>query len=84
MPQGSTKLSERSVGDVYLETDEAARYLKFSPSHFRVLVRVGKLPQPVRPGGPGGKLLWRQSALDAHMRALEAAHPATAVTEFAP
>jgi excisionase family DNA binding protein len=78
MSQCSIGLSDLEHGtgvhrDAYLETSDAARYLKYSESHFRALVRAGKLPQPVRPGGPGGKLLWRKSLLDEHMRSLEAA-----------
>jgi predicted DNA-binding transcriptional regulator AlpA len=56
--------------DPYLETRDAAQHLRYSESHFRALVRAGKVPQPVR---IHGKLLWRQSLLDAHMHALEVA-----------
>jgi predicted DNA-binding transcriptional regulator AlpA len=56
--------------DQYLETRDAAQYLRYSESHFRALVRAGKVPRPVR---VSNKLLWRQSLLDAHMRALEVA-----------
>jgi hypothetical protein len=53
--------------DPYLGTADAAQHLNYSESHFRVLVRTGKVPRPIR---INGKLLWRQSLLDAHMRAL--------------
>jgi predicted DNA-binding transcriptional regulator AlpA len=72
MSQASTGLShhERSgaaVRDPYFGTAEAAAYLNYSESHFRALARAGKVPRPVR---INGKLLWRQSLLDDHMRAL--------------
>lgn len=84
MSQASTtELSESSVrararrarahariGVPYLSTAEAAVYLNYSESHFRTLVRAGKVPAPVRPYGPNGKCLWHQTALDEHMRAL--------------
>jgi predicted DNA-binding transcriptional regulator AlpA len=54
--------------DPYLETRDAAQYFRYSESHFRALVRAGKMPPPVR---VSSKLLWRQSLLDAHMRSLE-------------
>jgi hypothetical protein len=54
--------------DPYLNTNEAADYYNYRISQFRLLVRAGKLPRPVR---VNGKLLWRQSLLDAHMRSLE-------------
>jgi predicted DNA-binding transcriptional regulator AlpA len=54
--------------DPYLETRDAAQHYRYSVSHFRALVRAGKVPAPVR---IHGKLLWRQSLLDAHMRSLE-------------
>ena len=54
----------------YLTTAEAAAYLNYCESHFRALVRAGKVPPPLR---INGKLLWRQSLLDAHMHALEVA-----------
>jgi predicted DNA-binding transcriptional regulator AlpA len=54
--------------DPYLETRDAAQHLRYSESHFRALVRAGKVPRPVR---INGKLLWRQSLLDAHMHLLE-------------
>jgi predicted DNA-binding transcriptional regulator AlpA len=53
--------------DPYLPTNEAAQHLRYSESHFRTLVRAGKVPRPVR---INGKLLWRESWLDDHMRAL--------------
>jgi predicted DNA-binding transcriptional regulator AlpA len=52
----------------YLGTADAAAHLNYSESHFRALVRAGKVPRPVR---VNGKLLWRRSLLDAHMHALE-------------
>jgi predicted DNA-binding transcriptional regulator AlpA len=54
--------------DPYLETRDAAQHYRYSVSQFRALVRAGKVPAPVR---IHGKLLWRQSLLDAHMRSLE-------------
>jgi excisionase family DNA binding protein len=54
----------------YLTTAEAAAYLSYSESHFRALVRAGRVPQPIR---IAHKLLWRQSLLDAHLHALEVA-----------
>lgn len=59
-----------ALPDPYFGTAEAAQYYNYSESHFRALVRAGKVPQPVR---INGKLLWRQSRLDAHARALEVA-----------
>lgn len=56
--------------DPYRGTTDAAAFFNYSESHFRALVRAGKVPRPVR---IGGKLMWRQSLLDAHMRALEVA-----------
>ncbi|WP_369723090.1 helix-turn-helix transcriptional regulator [Bradyrhizobium sp. LLZ17] len=57
-----------AVRDPYFGTAGAASYYGYSESHFRVLVRTGKVPRPTR---INGKLLWRQSLLDAHMRQLE-------------
>jgi len=54
--------------DPYLGTADAAAHVKYSESHFRALVRAGKVPQPVR---INGKLLWRQSLLDNFMHNLE-------------
>lgn len=65
MSQASTRLSERHLG-----TADAAAYVNYSESHFRTLVRAGKVPPPLR---IHSKLLWRQSLLDAHMRELEVA-----------
>ncbi|MET4034445.1 putative DNA-binding transcriptional regulator AlpA [Bradyrhizobium sp. JR7.2] len=59
-----------TVRDPFLGTADAANHLNYSESHFRVLVRAGKVPRPTR---INGKLLWRQSLLDAHMRQLEIA-----------
>jgi predicted DNA-binding transcriptional regulator AlpA len=67
MPQAPTRLHER---DRYLSTREAAGYVNYSINHFRALVRAGKIPPPTR---IASKLLWRQSLLDAHLRALEMA-----------
>jgi predicted DNA-binding transcriptional regulator AlpA len=84
MSQASTGLSrhERSGGavrDPYFGTADAAAYVNYSESHFRALVRAGKVPRPLR---IGGKLLWRQSLLDAHMHALaveQGVIPSTAI-----
>ena len=57
----------------YLTTAEAAAYLKLSESHFRALVRGGKLPKPIRPFGPSGKCLYDQPRLDEFMHALAVA-----------
>jgi hypothetical protein len=94
MSQYSTGLSdsERGAGvkvatvnargppiDPYLGTAEAAAHLNYSQSHFRALVRAGKVPGPVR---INGKLLWRRSRLDAHMHALVVSQgviPSTAI-----
>jgi hypothetical protein len=54
----------------YLDTAEAAAYLRTSESHFRAQVRAGKVPKPIRPYGPNGKCLWDQSQLDDHMHSL--------------
>jgi predicted DNA-binding transcriptional regulator AlpA len=62
MNQNSTRPQSR-----WLETNEAAHKLKYSESHFRALVRAGKVPRPVR---INGKLLWHESWLDNHMHAL--------------
>lgn len=76
MSQASTGLSrhERSANSggpsPYLSTAEAAAHLKYSISHFRALVRVGKLPQPIRPYGPRGKMLYPRAVLDEFMLAL--------------
>jgi predicted DNA-binding transcriptional regulator AlpA len=56
------------TNDPYLGTANAAKTINYSESHFRELVRAGKVPRPVR---VNGKLLWRQSVLEAHMRQLE-------------
>ena len=56
--------------DAYLGTPDSAKELNYSESHFRALVRAGKVPRPVR---INGKLLWRRSLLKAHMRELEIA-----------
>jgi excisionase family DNA binding protein len=64
-----SKVSTATRGP-YLTTAEAAAYLKTSESHFRALVRAGKVPKPIRPYGPNGKCLWDESGLDAHMHAL--------------
>ncbi len=61
--------------DPYFGTAAAAAHIGYSESHFRSLVRVGKVPRPVR---INGKLLWRQSLLDEFLRALEAAQGVTA------
>jgi excisionase family DNA binding protein len=65
MSQASTVHSRR-----YLTTAEAAAYLNYSESHFRALVRNGKLPKPVRPFGPSGKCLYDKPLLDGHMHSL--------------
>jgi predicted DNA-binding transcriptional regulator AlpA len=71
MSQASTlsrhERSGAAVRDPYFGTAEAAAYLNYSESHFRALARAGKVPRPVR---INGKLLWRQSLLDAHMHSL--------------
>jgi excisionase family DNA binding protein len=72
MSQASTGLSrhERSGSagrSPYLSTAEAAAYLNYSESHFRALVRAGKVPKPIR---PNGKCLWHQPLLDDFMHAL--------------
>jgi hypothetical protein len=54
----------------YADTAEAAAYLRTSTSHFRALVRTGKVPRPVRPFGPNGKLIFDLDIIDAHMRSL--------------
>lgn len=54
--------------DPYLGTTDAASHCNYSVSHFRALVRLGKVPRPVR---VNGKLLWRRSLLDQFMRTLE-------------
>lgn len=59
-----------NIPDPYRGTAEAAAYYGYSVSHFRVLVRTGKVPRPTR---INGKLLWRQSLMDAHKRELEIA-----------
>jgi excisionase family DNA binding protein len=85
MSQASTELSDRerarrvaqarreraraNIRATYFSTAEAAVYLNYSESHFRALVRAGKLPQPMRPYGPNGKCLWAQTVLDTHMHA---------------
>ena len=51
----------------YLPTAESAAYLNYSESHFRVLVRAGKLPKPMR---INGKLLWHKPVLDQFMHDL--------------
>jgi hypothetical protein len=61
-------MNQNGNRDPYLETRDAAQHYRYSVSHFRALVRAGKVPQPVR---INGKLLWRQSLLDAHMHSLE-------------
>lgn len=66
-----------AVRDPYLGTADAASYYRYSESHFRVLVRTGKVPRPTR---INGKLLWRQSVLDAHMRQLEIAQGVVSAT----
>jgi excisionase family DNA binding protein len=53
----------------YLTTAEAAAYLKTSESHFRALVRAGKVTKPIRPYGPTGKCLYSQPQLDELMHA---------------
>jgi predicted DNA-binding transcriptional regulator AlpA len=54
--------------DPLLGTADAATHVNYSESHFRALVRAGKVPRPVR---LNGKLLWRRSLLDQFLRALE-------------
>lgn len=54
--------------DPYLGTSDTAAYFGYSTSHFRALIRAGKVPRPVR---INGKLLWRKSLLDEYRRALE-------------
>ena len=54
----------------YATTAETAAYEGYCASHFRVLVRVGKMPKPVRPFGPGGKCIYDLDVVDAHMHAL--------------
>ena len=58
-----------TIRAAYFSTAEAAVYLNYSESHFRALVRAGKLPQPMRPYGPNGKCLWAQTVLDEFMHA---------------
>jgi excisionase family DNA binding protein len=62
--------ASRATSGPYLTTAESAAYLKTSENHIRAMVRAGKIPRPIRPYGPGGKCLWSQSTLDAHMHAL--------------
>jgi predicted DNA-binding transcriptional regulator AlpA len=61
------KQAINTTRDPYLVTREAAQHLHYSESHFRALVRTGKVPSPVR---ISGKLLWRQSMLDQFMHDL--------------
>ncbi|MDI3563545.1 helix-turn-helix domain-containing protein [Bradyrhizobium sp. Arg816] len=58
---------KHSIVDPYLGTADAAAHCNYSESHFRQLVRLGKVPQPTR---INGKLLWRRSALENFMAAL--------------
>jgi excisionase family DNA binding protein len=58
-----------AVRGPYLTTAEAAAYLKTSESHFRALVRAGKVTKPIRPYGPTGKCLFSQPQLDDFMHA---------------
>lgn len=67
MSQHSTGLSRERRPDPYLGTADAAAHINYSESHFRALVRAGKVPQPVR---IHGKLLWRESTLDNFMHDL--------------
>jgi predicted DNA-binding transcriptional regulator AlpA len=55
--------------DPFYGTPEAAAYFGYSVSHFRALVRAGKLPQPVRIAGR--KLGWRASLLSEFATAAE-------------
>jgi excisionase family DNA binding protein len=61
--------ASRATSGPYLTTAEAAAYLKTSESHFRALVRAGKVPKPIRPYGPTGKCLHPQPQLDDFMHA---------------
>jgi excisionase family DNA binding protein len=72
MSQASTGLSRHgaAASGPYFTTAEAAAYLKYSESHFRALVRAGKLPKPIRPFGPSGKCLHDKSLLDGRMHSL--------------
>ena len=56
--------------DPFYGSAEAAAYFGYSLSHFRALVRAGKLPQPVRIAGR--KLGWRASLLSKFADAIEA------------
>jgi predicted DNA-binding transcriptional regulator AlpA len=68
MSQASTSgISRNAVSDPFFGTAAAAAYLNYSESHFRALVRAGKVPPPLR---INSKLLWRQSLLDQYMHAL--------------
>jgi hypothetical protein len=67
------------IADPFLTAAQAAARLNYSLSHFRALARAGKVPRPIQPGGPGGKLLWRQSRLDKYLRTLEADTASAAV-----
>jgi hypothetical protein len=60
----------------YAGIAETAAYLETSESHFRALVRAGKVPKPIRPYGPTGKCLWDLDLVDDHMRALGVAQGA--------
>jgi hypothetical protein len=47
-----------------MRLDRAAAYLSVSPSTFLQWVEEGKMPEPIRPNGPGGVALWDRLALD--------------------
>jgi hypothetical protein len=54
----------------YAGTAETAAYVNYSESHFRALVRAGKVRKPIRPYGPNGKCLFDLDLIDDDLRAL--------------
>jgi hypothetical protein len=54
----------------YASTAQAAAYVNYSESHFRALVRAGKVRKPIRPYGPNGKCLFDLDLIDDDLRVL--------------
>lgn len=57
----------------YYSASDLKELLNVGPSAFEEWVAKGRLPAPVRPGGPRGKRLWPVEVIDKMLAELEGA-----------
>lgn len=63
-------MTTNEVAPAAFRARTAAQYLAISKSHFHMLVRAGKLPQPIKLGCAS---LWRREWLDEFLSKMEGA-----------